>query len=247
MLDNLAVGDIAFINRRVCRPDWRIDGQRPPGWHVLALAVDGRAIYQMDDARLELSPGDSLLLPPACRRSARTDPRRPWTYASAGFRLIGDPAPLPRLASPGTAPAVRLFAEALTAWESGQAMLARARLCELLHLHACGSTPVGDGRLAAIIAGLARNPGAVAPSVQVLARRAGLSPSRFRILFRTATGLPLHRWQNRQRLAHARALLLAGNHTVGAAASAVGYEDQHHFSRLFRQHFGMPPSACQMW
>lgn len=245
MLEDLAVGDIAFINHRRCQSGWRIAGRRPPDWHVLALAVDGHAVYQMDDARLELQTGDSILLPPDCQRAATTDPQRPWTFASAGFRLIGNTTPLPRLASPGTAPAVRLFAEALAAWQSGQALLARARLSELLHLHASGGTIAGTGRLAAVLAGLERRPDGVAPSVEVLARQAGLSPSRFRVLFRATTGLPLHRWLNRRRLAHARALLLAGGLSVGEAAAAVGFDDQHHFSRLFRQHFGMPPSACR--
>jgi AraC family transcriptional regulator len=115
----------------------------------------------------------------------------------------------------------------------------------LLHLHASGHTAMGHRRLDAVVAALARRPEAVAPSAEVLARQAGLSPSRFRVLFRATTGLPLHRWLNRRRLTHARALLLEGGWSVGQAAAAVGFDDQHHFSRLFRQHFGIPPSACR--
>lgn len=48
-----------------------------------------------------------------------------------------------------------------------------------------------------------------------------------------------------RRLQRAMDLLQQGNHNVAEAAAAVGYEDPFYFSRLFRKHMGIPPSACR--
>lgn len=44
------------------------------------------------------------------------------------------------------------------------------------------------------------------------------------------------------RMEQARVLLLAGRKNVTAVAHAVGYDNSHYFSKVFRKHFGYPPS-----
>ena len=41
----------------------------------------------------------------------------------------------------------------------------------------------------------------------------------------------------------ARELLQAGGMNVSEVAAAVGYESSNYFSKVFRKHFGRPPSA----
>ena len=49
----------------------------------------------------------------------------------------------------------------------------------------------------------------------------------------------------RLRLQRAMDLLQQGRHNVAEAATAVGYLDPFYFSRQFKKHIGMAPSACK--
>jgi AraC-like DNA-binding protein len=49
----------------------------------------------------------------------------------------------------------------------------------------------------------------------------------------------------RLRLQRAMDLLQQGTHNVAETSHAVGYDDPFYFSRLFRKHMGVPPSACR--
>ena len=80
-------------------------------------------------------------------------------------------------------------------------------------------------------------------SVPFLAELAHLSPSRFRALFREATGLSPLDYLLVLRLNHARQLMLQTGSSIGEVARAVGYEDQLYFSRIFKKRTGLSPSA----
>ena len=75
-----------------------------------------------------------------------------------------------------------------------------------------------------------------------LAERAHLSPSRFQVLFREATGLPVRNYLLWRRLLEATARLQAGE-AVTAAAHATGFADAAHLSRSYRRIIGAAPSS----
>lgn len=75
-----------------------------------------------------------------------------------------------------------------------------------------------------------------------LAERAHLSPSRFQVLFREATGLPVRHYLLWRRLLAATARLQAGE-PVTAAAHAAGFADAAHLSRSYRRIIGAAPSS----
>jgi len=68
--------------------------------------------------------------------------------------------------------------------------------------------------------------------------------SRFHLLreFARQLGAPPVRFQTLRRLERAAQLLRAGHRPIDVAHH-LGYADQAHFSRLFKQHRGMPPGA----
>jgi AraC-like DNA-binding protein len=84
-------------------------------------------------------------------------------------------------------------------------------------------------------------------AVREVAAVAGLSDYHFMRVFRTITGLSVHRYLTQIRLTRAKTLLSWG---VGAAETAVsvGFFDQSHLTRHFRQYFGVTPreyaAAC---
>lgn len=82
----------------------------------------------------------------------------------------------------------------------------------------------------------------VAPGVADLAALVGLSPSHFARKFRRSTGLSLHRFVNRRRLARALVALKAGDVPLGALAVDLGFSSQSHLTRLFSDLVGTSPA-----
>lgn len=77
-------------------------------------------------------------------------------------------------------------------------------------------------------------------SVKQVAAVAGLSEFYFMRTFQAQTGLSVHQYLTQLRLVRAKALLAKG---AGAAqvATDVGFYDQSHLIKYFRQHFGTTP------
>ncbi|MFE3169056.1 helix-turn-helix domain-containing protein [Streptomyces sp. NPDC059224] len=100
----------------------------------------------------------------------------------------------------------------------------------------------GDGRVRRASELIAADPGA-AHTVDSLAAQVALSPSRFAHLFTRETGLPPMRALREARLRHAARLLESTDLTVGRVAAASGFPSPFHFSRVFRERYGVPPGA----
>lgn len=78
-------------------------------------------------------------------------------------------------------------------------------------------------------------------SVEEMARRASLSVSRFREVFKHNYGMPPHRYLLRLRLKHARELLRNTDYSVEKIAEYCGFSDIHHFSKTFKKEEGATP------
>ncbi|MDZ4725545.1 MAG: helix-turn-helix transcriptional regulator [Leptospira sp.] len=77
-----------------------------------------------------------------------------------------------------------------------------------------------------------------------LAKRANISTSRFRHLFKEQIGIPLSAYQLWLKTRKA-ILYLVENQKLIEAAYEGGFSDQAHFSRIFRRSFGLNPSEFQ--
>lgn len=80
-------------------------------------------------------------------------------------------------------------------------------------------------------------------SLAEIARESCLSPYHFHRAFTRAFGKTPHQYRNGLRLAEARRLLETTEMTVTEICGAVGFESAPSFSTLYRQAFGVPPSA----
>lgn len=76
-----------------------------------------------------------------------------------------------------------------------------------------------------------------------LARVVGLSPGWLARRFRLRFGCTLARYQQRQRIGAAQALLACTALPVAEVGARVGIPDPHHFNKLFRRVAGQAPSA----
>lgn len=75
-----------------------------------------------------------------------------------------------------------------------------------------------------------------------LAELAGMSPHYFCDLFKKSTGLSPHQYFVRYRIECAKILLRGPQFTIGQIGKASGFQDQSHFSKVFRRIVGVTPT-----
>jgi len=80
------------------------------------------------------------------------------------------------------------------------------------------------------------------PPLERVARQSHMASNSFHRLFKSAMGLTPFEYMERKRLDEARRLLGDGRLSVKEVAELSGYENPLYFSRVFRCHFGSPPS-----
>jgi AraC-like DNA-binding protein len=78
-------------------------------------------------------------------------------------------------------------------------------------------------------------------NVDDFAARAHMSPSTFRVHFRSITGTSPLQYQKQLRLQEARQMMVTQNIDAGKASGLVGYESASQFSREYSRLFGAPP------
>lgn len=80
-------------------------------------------------------------------------------------------------------------------------------------------------------------------SVETLAQLAGMSRSAFSERFNEVVGEPPHAYVAEVRMQRASWLLRESDRTLADVASAVGYDSESSFTRVFRKRFGSSPGA----
>lgn len=121
----------------------------------------------------------------------------------------------------------------------------REMMLTLLQRHAAVAAPPAPGREHHAVTRakeLLQSRLSEPPSLEELAAAVNLSPFHFVRVFRRATGMPPHTWLVQQRIAQARALLRDGCLPL-EVATRLGFADQSHLSRQFKQVYGVAPSA----
>ena len=124
-----------------------------------------------------------------------------------------------------------------TAWREAILMLFQ-RHARIPAVMAPGREPRAVARAKELLSAHLADP----PSLEALAAAVGLSPFHFTRVFRRATGLPPHSWLMQRRVEQARALLKAGCMPL-AVAMQLGFADQSHLTRQFKQTYGIGPGA----
>ena len=98
-----------------------------------------------------------------------------------------------------------------------------------------------DDRIRAALEAIAGDP-AKKISVAALAKDSGLSPSRLAHLFKRETGSSVIRTVLQSKLNEAPNLLANSSKSVAEIAAALNPASREYLSRLFKRHFGLPPS-----
>ena len=239
--------------------------ERPHGTsqHILIACISGKGSCTLAGREWKLEPGDLLFLPPREHHVYSANPRSPWTIFWMHFRgsraadhleNLGISHANPIVSVDDTAVLIEAFEDTFrhaTHGFSEAAMTglstAFGRLLGLAKVHqrAPGNrSRRAENRLLKVLS-LMRDDLARPWTLEELARESHLSIPHFTELCRRQTGMPPLGLLIRLRLQRAMDLLQQANHNVAEVAAMVGYDDPFYFSRLFRKHMGMPPSACR--
>lgn len=100
-----------------------------------------------------------------------------------------------------------------------------------------------DPRLEQVLQCLIPTPLTAQATRAELALLVGLSESRFSHWFREQTGMPLRSYRKWLRLIACMQQILGGNDYT-SSAHAAGFSDQAHFTRTFKETFGLRPSGA---
>lgn len=195
--------------------------------------------------------GDRLYAVPSAPGGVRARVDAAFRRMLADARWTGEgtpPAPSDTITpgGDGTAPSpgiTPLGDEVAVAHGTAARELALCSLEEVVLLTAARAEPRRSGvdpRIRRAEDLIAADPGAP-HTVRSLAERVALSPSRFAHLFTEQLGHSPMRALRHARLHHAARLLEATDLPVERVATASGFGSPFHFSRVFRQRYGVPP------
>ena len=130
-----------------------------------------------------------------------------------------------------------LRAEDAQGLDAVKALLRAAIECRELSGRGMGETPVGRARI--YLSRFYNNPNLM---LQDVAGEVGMSQSHFSTVFAQETGITFTQYLTALRIGKAKELLAATAMRSSEIALAVGYNDAHYFSYLFKKHTGMTPS-----
>jgi AraC-like DNA-binding protein len=81
------------------------------------------------------------------------------------------------------------------------------------------------------------------PTISSLSRIAAMSPTKLKTDFKALYGLPIYEYFQKNRMMHAKLLLLENKYSIKEVGNMVGYTNLGHFAGSFRKEFGILPSA----
>lgn len=243
------------------RLDTFIQRERGMKGYIINITLRGAGVIHRNNETFICRPNDVVLFPPGCPhhygREAKSDcwehlwiyfmPRPYWIdwlkwdrqWHDVGITRSSDDDFIQRLKS-DFKEVIRLYSSA----DRLDAILA-VNCLEKILLHCFKLQPGSnclslDPRIIAICQYLDEHLEEKI-TINTLAARAFLSPSRLAHLFRQETGMTIFAWREKQRMNRASLLLQHAQLTIAHIAQLVGYDDALYFSRLFNQQFGVGP------
>ena len=231
--------------------------RRNPGDHLLIWVLEGSMDATVDGRRIRAHSGDLVSLPPGVAHEYDADRSADWSWLWVHYggalatevtaALTGDG----HVVAFGHPPAVRsafsgLVVAAATDGPPSPLRPADARLVALLGLMLEHRTrderpPRDDRDLELVLAWISEHL-ADPIELQTLVARSGYSAAQLTRLFRARTGLAPIAYLTQARMTQAAWMLAETGATIAEVARSVGYDDQFHFSRRFRQVRGVAPT-----
>ena len=253
-IDNEMNPEIRYIINRKCTPTWEMFLNSLDGINITYI-VHGEARYTVDGKKINVSPGNLLVLPRGTLRRAITFPDKLMECFSVDFVLKNSRGhdlslPFPPLSKPGRhEDIIRLFQELTFTWLDKQPsyiIKCKGLLLQIIHrflelvVHQTDSY-VGDSRIFKVVRHIKVHYSDHL-KVKGMAEMVGLNPAYFGVLFHQIMGMSFNNYLTQIRIKNAENMLITGEYKVGEVASACGFTDVTHFYRHFKSIMGYAPS-----
>lgn len=208
---------------------------------LLHYVVYGFGRFERDGITYNINPGDIFVIPPYEKTYYEADKQKPWRYIWIGFTAeneVPDCLNNPVLHCPM---AGRIFEEMLQCqkMENGRTAFLCAKLWELFSLlleDAKADTDYIDKALSCMNAEYVNG-----ITVREVAEQLNINRSYLCDLFKKRIGISPQKYLIQLRLEKAAQLLTVYDESPSTAGTSVGYPDLYHFSKIFKQHFGVSP------
>lgn len=227
-----------------CTPSFKVAVPRP--YWLLHFVVSGKGVFQIGNTAVTVQSGQIFVIRPHQPHAYEADMHAPWHYMWVAFE---SDIPLPDILATDviTLPSARkLFTELFAANEMsvGKEEYVASRIWELISLLLRMENGKADRPNPYVIRAKQYFEENYMRDIKVadIAKEVCLDRSYFSAVFKKQTGISPQQYLHQYRLEQAAQLLAEGNSTVTAAAYRVGYNNIVNFSRMFKKHFGVPPS-----
>ena len=226
-------------------PRWQYNNASTPTWRFYWNMDPGAWISSYGE-KFVLSPELAVLIPPQTPFSTGAD--RPFAHFYIHFSLLDD-IPVERLIRKFEAKRVILphIAENLSSFSERQLTWAASAVVNaaLLLMPEQSLLPDGEHRGNSIFNKAVRiidhDPG-FSGNCADLAKMCGTSVNTLQRQFLKATGVPVKKWLLNRKMEYAVQLLMYNDYSIKETADRLGFADRYHFSKVFKQYFGITPA-----
>ena len=208
-------------------------------YYLIHFITRGRGTLHTEDSSFPACAGEAFLIRPHEVTTYTADKAEPWRYIWIGFdgalARRFDSLPGPVFHAPGGLFHEMLECEAL---ENTREEFLAARLFSLLSALFEGGDRQNDYVRAACDYIDSNYMNSI--SIAALSRLLGVERTYLARIFKRDRHMSMQRYLIQVRLSHAAALLQDG-YRVSEAAVMTGYDDAFHFSKMFKQRYGVSP------
>ena len=252
---NNAIPTLGYFNNRSNSTTWHI-GLSKIDFIDLTYITKGEAVYTINGQQIKVKKGDLLCIPKWSDRYATSETPIEFECYAANFTLhslTGEEVefPLPLLSHVGLHnDIISLYKRLNETWltrTQGYVMRARAHFMLILQrflslLEYDVNTSQYDPRVKKAVRFITERY-ADPLTISTVAEAVSLNAVYFGALFKRETHCSFRDYLNTVRLNQAEDMLRTGQWNVTEVAQNCGFTDIYYFSRVFKKHKGIPPSA----